>query len=190
MRSLWRPLIVLFVLLTVVTGVVYPLVCTGLGMLLFPAAVKGSIVSAGGKVVGSTLIGQSFQQPKYFWGRPSATAPMANNGLASGGSNFGPLNPALLDAVKGRTLALRAADPGNQAAIPVDLVTASGSGLDPDISPAAALYQVPRIARIRHLDAAKVRRLVLAQVEPPQWGLFGESRVNVLMLNLALDRAQ
>jgi K+-transporting ATPase ATPase C chain len=115
---------------------------------------------------------------------------MANNGLASGGSNFGPLNPALLDAVKGRTLALRAADPGNQAAIPVDLVTASGSGLDPDISPAAALYQVPRIARIRHLDAAKVRRLVLAQVEPPQWGLFGESRVNVLMLNLALDRAQ
>jgi len=190
MRSLLRPLIVLFVLLTVVTGVVYPLVCTGVGMLLFPEAAKGSIVSLRGKAIGSTLIGQSFQQPEYFWGRPSATAPMANNGMASGGSNFGPLNPALLDAVKARTLALRAADPGNQAPVPVDLVTASGSGLDPDISPAAALYQVPRIARVRHLREAKVRQLVLAQVEPRQWGLFGEARVNVLLLNLALDRAQ
>jgi K+-transporting ATPase ATPase C chain len=190
MRSLLRPLIVLFVLLTVVTGVVYPLVCTGLGMLLFPEAAKGSIVSSNGKAVGSTLIGQSFQQPGYFWSRPSATAPMPNNGMASGGSNYGPLNPALQGDVKARIEALRAADPGNQAAVPVDLVTASGSGLDPDISPAAALYQVPRIARIRHLREAEVRKLVLAHVVPPQWGLFGESRVNVLMLNLALDRAQ
>jgi K+-transporting ATPase ATPase C chain len=190
MRSLLRPLIVLFVLLTVVTGVVYPLVCTGLGLLFFPEAVAGSIVNLRGKAVGSTLIGQAFQQPKYFWGRPSATAPMANNGMASGGSNFGPLNPALQDAVKARVAALRMADPGNEARVPVDLVTASGSGLDPDISPAAALYQVPRIARIRHLGEAKVRKLVLDRVEPPQWGLFGESRVNVLLLNLALDRAQ
>jgi K+-transporting ATPase ATPase C chain len=190
MRPLLRPLIVLFVLLTVVTGVVYPLLCTGLGMLLFPAAAAGSIVSVGGKAVGSTLIGQSFQQPKYFWSRPSATAPMANNGLASGGSNFGPLNPALQDAVKARIVALQTADPGNQAPVPVDLVTASGSGLDPDISPAAALYQVARIARIRQLSEAKVRQLVLAQVQPRQWGLLGEPRVNVLMLNLALDRAQ
>jgi K+-transporting ATPase ATPase C chain len=190
MRPLLRPLIVLFIVLTVVTGVVYPVLCTGLGMLLFPEAAKGSIVSVGGRAVGSTLIGQAFQQPKYFWSRPSATAPMANNGMASGGSNFGPLNPALQGAVEGRIEALRAADPGNQAPVPVDLVTASGSGLDPDISPAAALYQVPRIARIRQLSAGKVRQLVLAQVEPRQWGLFGESRVNVLLLNLALDRAQ
>lgn len=144
----------------------------------------------GGRAVGSVLIAQSFQEPRYFWGRLSATAPMPNNGLASGGSNFGPLNPALVDAVKGRIAALRAADPGNTAPIPVDLVTASGSGLDPHITPAAALYQVGRVAEARHLDPAVVRRLVLASVEPPQWGLFGEARVNVLMLNLALDRAQ
>jgi potassium-transporting ATPase KdpC subunit len=143
-----------------------------------------------GKAVGSVLIAQSFQEPKYFWGRLSATSPMPNNGAASGGSNFGPLNPALVDAVKGRIDALKAVDPNNQLPIPVDLVTASGSGLDPHITPAAALYQVERVARTRHLDPVKVRQLALAHVEPPQWGIFGEARVNVLMLNLALDRAQ
>ena len=190
MRPLLRPLLVLFILLTVLTGVVYPLLCTGLGRLLFPAAAAGSIVTVDGRAVGSTLIGQSFQQPKYFWGRLSATAPMPNNGVASGGSNLGPLNPALTDAVKGRIEALRAADPGNQLPVPVDLVTASGSGLDPQISPAAALYQVERVARARHLDPVRLRQLVQSRVEPAQWGLFGEPRVNVLMLNLALDRAQ
>jgi K+-transporting ATPase ATPase C chain len=190
MRAMLRPLCVLFVLLTIVTGLVYPLVCTGLGAVLFPHEVSGSLVTVAGKAVGSTLIGQSFQEPKYFWGRLSATAPMPNNGTASGGSNFGPLNPALQDAVKGRIDALRAADPGNLAPVPVDLVTASGSGLDPHISPAAALFQVGRVARARQLDASKVRALIRSHIEPPQWGLFGEARVNVLMLNLALDQAQ
>jgi potassium-transporting ATPase KdpC subunit len=143
-----------------------------------------------GKAVGSSLIGQSFQEPKYFWGRLSATAPMPNNATASGGSNLGPTNPALIEAVRGRIEALKAADPENAAAVPVDLVTASGSGLDPHISPAAALYQAARVARARHMDPAKVRGIVLAHVEGPQWGLFGEPRVNVLLLNLALDRAQ
>jgi K+-transporting ATPase ATPase C chain len=190
MRSLLRPLLVTFGLLTLVTGFVYPWVVTGIGALFFPDRVQGSVVMRGGKTVGSVLIAQSFQEPRYFWGRLSATAPMPNNGAASGGSNFGPLNPALIDAVKGRIAALRAADPGNTAPIPVDLVTASGSGLDPHITPAAALYQVRRVAEARHLDPAVVRRLALAYVEPPQWGIFGEARVNVLMLNLALDRAQ
>jgi len=187
---LLRPLVVLFLLLNVVTGFVYPALCFGLGRWLFPREVSGSLVSVDGKVAGSTLIGQSFEDPKYFWGRLSATAPMPNNGVASGGSNFGPLNPKLLDAVKGRIAALRAADPGDEAAVPVDLVTASGSGLDPDISPAAALYQIHRIARVRHLDSRQLRRLVQTHTEAPQWGVFGEARVNVLMLNLALDRAQ
>jgi K+-transporting ATPase ATPase C chain len=190
MRAMLRPLCVLFLLLTVVTGLVYPLVCTGLGAVLFPREVSGSLVTVDGRTVGSMLIGQSFQEPKYFWGRLSATAPMPNNGTASGGSNFGPLNPALKDAVKGRIDALRAADPGNPAPVPVDLVTASGSGLDPHISPAAALFQVARVARVRQLDPSKVAALVRSHIEPPQWGLFGEARVNVLMLNLALDRAQ
>jgi K+-transporting ATPase ATPase C chain len=144
-------------------------------------------------VIGSRLIGQSFQDPKYFWGRLSATAPMPDNGLASGGSNLGPTNPALLDAVKSRIEALRAAGAGaaaNTAAVPVDLVTASASGLDPDISPAAAAYQAPRVSRVRGLPLATVRRLVAEATEGPQWGVFGESRVNVLLLNLALDRAQ
>jgi K+-transporting ATPase ATPase C chain len=142
-----------------------------------------------GVVVGSSLIGQSFQDPKYFWGRLSATAPMPYNGLASGGSNLGPTNPALVEAVKSRIAALRSADPGNLRRIPVDLVTASGSGLDPHISPAAALYQVARVARVRHLDPGVLQRRVLAAVEPPQWHLFGEPVVNVLALNLALDGA-
>jgi K+-transporting ATPase ATPase C chain len=190
MRLMLRPLLVLFVVLTALTGFVYPAVVTGIGAWVFPDQVNGSLVVRDGKAVGSALIAQSFQEPKYFWGRLSATSPMPNNGVGSTGSNFGPLNPALVDAVKGRVDALKAADPGNDLPIPVDLVTASGSGLDPHITPAAALYQVARVARERHLDPENVRRLVLAHVEPPQWGIFGEARVNVLMLNLALDRAQ
>jgi K+-transporting ATPase ATPase C chain len=185
-----RPVLVLFVLLTVLTGVVYPLVVTGIGKAVFPDQVSGSLVMQDGKAVGSSLIGQSFQDPKYFWGRISATSPMPNNGASSSGSNLGPTNPALIDAMRGRITALKAADPGNSAAVPVDLVTASGSGLDPHISPAAALYQVARVARARQMDPAKVRQIALAHVESPQWGIFGEPRVNVLLLNLALDRAQ
>ncbi len=190
MNTMLRPLLVLFVLLTVVTGVAYPVLVTGLGQLLFAKQAGGSLVMRDGKAVGSSLIGQSFQDPKYFWGRLSATSPMANNGTASGGSNFGPTNPALMDAVHGRIAALQAADPGNRLPIPVDLVTASASGLDPEVSPAAVLYQVARVARERHMDEATVRQLVLSHVEGPQWRVFGEARVNVLMLNLALDRAQ
>jgi K+-transporting ATPase ATPase C chain len=187
MTRLIRPALVLIVALTVVTGIIYPLVVTGIGRLAFPAQVEGSLIRRGDVVVGSTLIGQPFQDPKYFWGRLSATAPMPDNGLASGGSNFGPTNPALVDAVKARIAALQNADPGNPLRIPVDLVTASGSGLDPDISPAAALYQVARVARVRHLDPELLRRRVLAAVEPRSWHLFGEPVVNVLALNLALD---
>jgi len=189
MRQLIRPLLVLFSALTLLTGIVYPLVVTGIGRLAFPAQVDGSLISRDGVVVGSSLIGQSFQDPKYFWGRLSATAPMANNGLASGGSNLGPTNPALVAAVKSRIAALQSADPGDPRRIPIDLVTASGSGLDPHISPAAALYQVARVARVRHLDPVMLQRRVLAAVEPPQWHLFGEPVVNVLALNLALDGA-
>jgi len=188
-RQLIRPLFVLFAALALLTGIVYPLVVTGIGRLAFPQQVDGSLVRRGGVVVGSSLIGQSFQDPKYFWGRLSATAPMPNNALASGGSNYGPTNPALLDAVKSRIAALRSADPGSPRPIPVDLVTASGSGLDPHISPAAALYQVARVARARHLDPVLLQRRVLAAVEPPRWHLFGEPVVNVLALNLALDGA-
>jgi potassium-transporting ATPase KdpC subunit len=190
MKSLLRPVLVLFAVLTLVTGVVYPLAVAAIGAWVFPAEANGSLVMRDGKVVGSALISQSFQDPKYFWGRLSATSPMPNNGAASGGSNFGPMNPALLDAAKARIAALQAADPETKAPVPVDLVTASGSGLDPHISPAAALYQVARVARERRLNPARVAALVRANVEPPQWGLFGEARVNVLMLNLALDRAQ
>jgi K+-transporting ATPase ATPase C chain len=190
MRTLLRPLLSLFILLTVLTGIAYPLLVAAVGAWVYPHQAAGSLVTRDGQAVGSVLVGQSFQEPKYFWGRLSATAPMANNGAASGGSNFGPSNPALVDASKARIDELRAADPTNDLPIPVDLVTASGSGLDPHITPAAALYQVSRVARERHLDAAQLRQLVLARVEPPQWGLFGEARVNVLLLNLALDRAQ
>jgi K+-transporting ATPase ATPase C chain len=182
-------LFVLFLVLSVLTGVVYPLVVTAIGRLAFADQVSGSVVSRSGQPVGSALIGQSFQEPRYFWGRLSATSPMPNNAAASGGSNLGPTNPALLDAVKGRIAALQSAGPGNSLPIPVDLVTASGSGLDPHITPAAALYQVARVAGARHLDPARVRTLVLEHVEAPQWGLFGEARVNVLLLNLALDGA-
>jgi K+-transporting ATPase ATPase C chain len=190
MSSMLRPLLVLFALLTVLTGLVYPLAVTGIGKAVFPNQVSGSLVVRDGKAVGSSLIGQSFQEPKYFWGRMSATSPMPNNATASGGSNLGPTNPALIEAVRGRIDALKAADPDNSLPIPVDLVTASGSGVDPHVSPAAALYQVGRVARARHLDADKVRQLVMDHVETPQWGIFGEARVNVLLLNLDLDRAQ
>jgi potassium-transporting ATPase KdpC subunit len=190
MVAMFRPVLTLFVLLSVLTGLAYPLLATGIGRVLFPGQVSGSLVLRDGTAVGSSLIGQSFQEPKYFWGRISATSPMPNNGSGSSGSNLGPTNPALIDAVRGRIDALKAADPQNSLPIPVDLVTASASGLDPHISPAAALYQVTRVARERKLDAFKVRQLVLARVEGPQWWVFGEARVNVLLLNLSLDRAQ
>lgn len=187
MMLMIRPLVLMFVILTAVTGVAYPLLVTGIGKVTFPEQVAGSLVMRDHRPIGSSLIGQSFQDPKYFWGRLSATAPMANNATASGGSNFGATNPALLDAVKGRIDALKAADPTNMLPIPVDLVTASASGLDPEISPAAALYQVARVARARNLDPLKLRQRVLSKIEGPQWGVFGESRVNVLLLNLDLD---
>jgi K+-transporting ATPase ATPase C chain len=190
MSQVLRPLLVLFAFLTLLTGVAYPLLVTGVGRVFFPHQASGSLVMRDGKPVGSSLIGQSFQDPKYFWGRLSATSPMPNNGTASTGSNLGPTNPALIDAVRARIDALKAADPRNSLPIPVDLVTASGSGLDPDVSPAAVLYQVTRVAAARHMDVVGVRRLVLSHVEAPQFGVFGEPRVNVLLLNLALDRAQ
>jgi K+-transporting ATPase ATPase C chain len=186
-KNLLRPLVVLFAALTVITGLIYPLIVTAVGKAFFSQQVAGSLIYRDGKLIGSSLIAQPFQDPKYFWGRLSATAPMPNNGLASSGSNFGPTNPALIDAAKARIEALKAADPNNTAPIPVDLVTASGSGLDPDISPAAALYQVNRVAAARHLEPAQLRAKVLAAMQAPQWGVFGEPRVNVLKLNLALD---
>jgi len=183
-----RPAVVLLVLLSVLTGIAYPLLVTGIAQTLMPAQANGSLVfRPDGQVAGSALIGQPFDDPKYFWGRLSATAPFAYNAAASSGSNLGPLNPALVEAAKGRADALRAADPGNATPIPVDLVTSSGSGLDPHISPAAARWQVPRVARTRGLDAPALEALVARHVEPRQWGFFGEARVNVLALNLALD---
>ena len=182
-----RPAVVLFLLLTALTGFIYPLVVTGLAQLLFPQQAAGSLVMRNGRTLGSRLIGQSFSAPGYFWGRPSATTPQPYNGTASGGSNLGPLNPALPDAVKPRIAALRAADPGNEAPVPVDLVTASGSGLDPEISVAAADYQAARIARARGLAPERVRALIAQHSEGRLLGVLGEPRVNVLELNLALD---
>ena len=182
-----RPALSVFLLLTLVTGLAYPLLVTGIAQGLFPNAANGSIVTVDGKAVGSTLIGQSFTSPKYFWGRPSATSPMANNGLASGGSNLGANNPALLDAVKGRVDALKAADPENTLPVPIDLVTASGSGLDPEISLAAAHYQAARIAKARALPLAQVQALIDANAKTPWLGIIGEPRVNMLALNLQLD---
>jgi potassium-transporting ATPase KdpC subunit len=190
MSKLLRQSFVLLLLMTVITGVLYPLAATGLAQLIFPQQASGSLIVRNGKPVGSVLIGQSFTDPKYFWGRPSATAPNAYNAGASSGSNLGPTNPALTEVVKQRIAALRAADPGNQALVPVDLVTASGSGLDPEISPAAAQYQLARVARVRGLDPARVQALVNACTRGRQFGLLGEPRVNVLQLNLALDAAQ
>ena len=187
MVYLLRPAISLFIALSLITGLAYPLITTGIGKAAFPSQAAGSLVVKDGKPVGSTLIGQNFSEPKYFWGRLSATSPQPNNAAASSGSNFGPLNPALQDAVKSRIDALKAADPANQAPIPVDLVTASASGLDPHISPVAAEYQINRVAQARGLSAEKLTALVESHTEGRQWGIFGEPRVNVLELNLALD---
>ena len=188
MKTILRPALVLFGLLTVVCCVVYPLVVTGIGRAIFSDQVDGSLLLRDGKPVGSLLIGQPFSSPMYFWSRPSATTPMPNNGLSSGGSNLGPANPALIDAVKARINALKVADPGNTQVIPVDLVTASGSGLDPDISLAAASYQVERIARARKMPTTAVQELITRFGQTRLFDMFGEPRVNVLQLNLALDQ--
>jgi K+-transporting ATPase ATPase C chain len=187
MKTILRPALVLFFILTLLTGVAYPLLVTGVTQVVFPEQAGGSLILRDGKPVGSALIGQNFSDPKHFWGRPSATGPMPYNASASSGSNQGPLNPALTDAVKGRIEALRAADPGNTAAVPVDLVTASASGLDPHISPAAARFQVARVAKARGLPTDKVQSLVEQQTETPLIAFLGESQVNVLKLNLALE---
>ena len=187
MNSTLRPALVLFLILSLVTGLAYPLLVSGVANVAMPFQAGGSIVQRDGKAVGSLLIGQSFNDPKHFWGRPSATSPGPNNATASGGSNQGPSNPALVDAVKGRIDALRAADPDNKAPVPIDLVTASGSGLDPEISIAAARYQAGRIARARGLPVARVNALVAERAKGRLLGFLGEPRVNVLELNLALD---
>ncbi|WP_036116837.1 MULTISPECIES: potassium-transporting ATPase subunit KdpC [Luteibacter] len=190
MTTLLRNAFVLLLMMTAVTGVAYPVVVGGLSMVLFPKQAAGSLIERDGKPVGSALIGQSFTAPRYVWGRPSATTPGPNNAAASTGSNLGPTNPALTDAAKQRIAALRAADPENRAPVPVDLVTASASGLDPEISPAAAEFQAGRVARERGIPAEKVRELIAANTEGRQFGVLGEARVNVLRLNLALDQAQ
>ena len=187
MKSTLRPALVLFGTLTLVVGILYPLAVTGIGQIAFAEQASGSLIVRNRKPVGSSLIGQSFSSPGYFWGRPSATGPMANNASGSSGSNQGPLNPALVDAVKGRIAALREADPGNTAPVPVDLVTASASGLDPEISVAAARYQASRVAAARKLPRERVDALVTEHTVGQTMGFFGEARVNVLRLNLALD---
>ena len=187
MKTTLRPLLVLFLALSLITGLAYPLLVAALGQALVPAQAAGSLIVKDGKPVGSLLIGQNFSDPGHFWGRPSATSPQPNNALSSGGSNLGPLNPALVDAVKGRVQALHDADPGNTAPVPVDLVTASASGLDPHISVAGARYQVKRVAAARKLGVDRVEALIDASTERPLLGLLGEPGVNVLRLNLALD---
>lgn len=189
MKSQLRPAVTLFIVLTVITGILYPLAVTGVARLAFADRAGGSLLFKDGKPVGSSLIGQAFSDPKYFWSRPSATSPMAYNGGGSSGSNQGPLNPALIDAVKARVEALKAADAESAAPVPVDLVTASASGLDPHISPAAAQYQAARVARVRGLPADAVKALIVRHTEGRILGVLGEARVNVLELNLDLDAA-
>lgn len=189
MNAMFRPALTLWAALTLLTGVVYPLVVTGLAQVIFPVQANGSLLQDGDLIGGSLLIGQPFSAPEYFWGRPSATSPVPYNAAASTGSNLGPTSAALKAAVEARVAALRAADPGNDAPIPVDLVTASASGLDPHISVAAALYQLPRVARARGVDIAQIRPLLAAATEDRQFGILGEARVNVLKLNLMLEEA-
>jgi len=190
MASQLRPALVSFVVLTLITGLLYPLAVTAVAQVVFPQQANGSLILKDGKPVGSTLIGQPFDDPKYFWGRLSATSPFPYNAAGSSGSNLGPTNRALIDEVQGRVDALHAADPQNTQPIPVDLVTSSGSGLDPNISVAAALYQTPRVARVRGMTEDQVRALVARFTEGRTFGFIGEPRVNVLQLNLALDANQ
>lgn len=187
MRSQIRSTLLAFLLLTLLTGVAYPLAVTAVAVLLFPAQAAGSLIQRNGITIGSSLIGQSFEGPRYFWSRPSATAPAPYNAAASSASNLGPLNPALQAAVTARAKALRALDPDNTAPIPVDLVTASGSGLDPHISPSAAVWQRTRVARARGLTTDEVQTCIDSCTQGRQWGVFGEPRVSVLCVNLALD---
>lgn len=188
MISQLKPAIIIFALMTLLTGVVYPLVVTVLAQAIFPEKAEGSLLTNGkGKVIGSELIGQSFSEPRYFWGRPSATSPNAYNAAASSGSNLGVNNPALVDAVKTRIETLKAVDPENKTPVPVDLITASGSGLDPHISIAAANYQLNRVAKARHVSLEKIRALIEQNTQSREFGFLGEPRVNVLKLNLALD---
>ena len=187
MRAQIRPALMALLIFTVLTGLIYPLVVTGIAQLVFPRQANGSLIVKNGQTVGSSLIGQQFDNPKYFWGRLSATGPNPYNASSSSGSNLGPTNPALLNEVKARIVALKAADPTNTQPIPVDLVTSSGSGLDPDISVAAALYQLSRVARLRGLNESAVRTLVDQNTQGRTFGFLGEPRVNVLQLNLALD---
>ncbi len=184
-----RPAVLVLLMMTVLTGLIYPAVVTGIAQVVFPSQANGSLITVGGKTVGSALIGQPFDDPKYFWGRLSATSPYPYNAAASSGSNLGPTNPALADEVKARIDALQAADPGNTQPIPVDLVTSSGSGQDPDISVAAARYQAPRVARLRSMDLSRVQQLIQQNTTGRWLGILGEPRVNVLKLNLALDAA-
>jgi potassium-transporting ATPase KdpC subunit len=190
MKNLFRPLIVVFVALTVVTGLIYPAIVTAVGQAAFHHEANGSLMARDGKVVGSELIGQQFDAGGYFWGRLSATTPNPYNAGSSSGSNLGPTNPALADEVKARITALHDADPDNTQPVPVDLVTSSGSGLDPEISPAAAAYQVARVAKARGMTVPQVEALVAQATSGRQFGVFGEARVNVLKLNLALDHAR
>lgn len=187
MKNLIRPAITLFILISLITGLLYPLAVTGIAQIAFPEQAAGSLMKRGEEVIGSSLIGQSFSGPTYFWSRPSATSPMPYNAANSGGSNLGPTNPVLIETVKERVKNLLANHPGKDERIPTDLVTTSASGLDPHISPAAAYYQIERIAAARNTDMAIVKSLVDRLIETPQWGLLGDSRVNVLRLNLALD---
>ena len=186
--KLIRPVVVSFMLLTALTGLIYPALVTGVAQVVFPKEANGSLLVQQDKVLGSSLIGQQFSSNQYFWSRPSSTAPMAYNAAASSGANLGPTNPALTEAMAARVATIKAAHPAQKGSVPVDLVTTSASGLDPEISPAAALYQLERVASARHLSVEQVKTLIDANTQGKQWGIFGEARVNVLQLNLALDQ--